>query len=549
MITLPDQIKVNQLGFLPSAPKVAIIPDSGATTFSVVDAQGNAVFNGSLSAAAEWAPSAETVRKADFSTFTTPGTYRVRVAGLEDSNRFNISADVYDDMHDAAVKAYYFNRASTELTPEYAGVWARPAGHPDTNVQVHSSAATATRPTGTVISAPKGWYDAGDYNKYIVNSGISTYTLLAAYEHFPEFYQDRNINIPESNNDVPDLLDEVMWNLEWMEKMQDEDGGVYHKLTTANFSGEVMPHETTSQRYVVQKGTGATLNFAAVMAAASRVYADFDSQFPGRSAAYASAAESAWDWAKANPNVRYRQPTDIRTGEYGDASFSDEFAWAAAELFLLTGKQSYLTEFFATEATPDVPWWGGVAALGYISLTTHGEGKMSASDYNRVANALIGTGSYLRGLSAASAYGVSLTMSSTTQDFVWGSNSGGMNQAMMLLQAYRLTNDVSYYNAAYQMLDYVLGRNATDYSFVTGFGSKTPMDIHHRQSVADDVEAPVPGFLVGGPHDGQQDNCPGYPSNLPAKSYVDSWCSYSTNEVTINWNAPLVYVTAALLNP
>ena len=285
------------------------------------------------------------------------------------------------------------------------------------------------------------------------------------------------------------------------------------------------------------------------MAAARRVYADFDSQFPGRSAAYASAAESAWDWAKANPNVRYRPPTDIRTGEYGDASFSDEFAWAAAELLLLNGEQSYLAEFFAVDAPPHTPWWGGVAALGYISLTTHGEGKMSASDYNRVANALIGTGSYLRGLSAASAYGVSLTMSSTTQDFVWGSNSGGMNQAMMLLQAYRLTNDVSYYNAAYQMLDYVLGRNATDYSFVTGFGSKTPMDIHHRQSVADDVEAPVPGFLVGGPHDGQQDNCPGYPSNLPAKSYVDSWCSYSTNEVTINWNAPLVYVTAALLNP
>src|SRR5690606_17303055 len=136
----------------------------------------------------------------------------------------------------------------------------------------------------------------------------------------------------------------------------------------------------------------------------------------------------------------------------------------------------------------------------------HGENQMSAGDYARVADALIGTGNYLRGISTSSAYGVSLT----APDFVWGSNSGGMNQAMMLLQAYRLTDDASYYNAAYQMLDYVLGRNATDYSFVTGFGSKSPMDIHHRQSVADDVEAPVPGFLVGGPHSGQQDKCPGY---------------------------------------
>jgi endoglucanase len=544
-MNLPDKIKVNQLGFLPNAPKMAVVANTGATSFALVNAQGSTVFNGNLSAAAEWAPSGETVRKADFSAFTTPGTYRVKVAGLADSNSFAIGEDVYDDLHDAAVKAYYFNRASTALTAEYAGVWARPAGHPDTNVQVHSSAATATRPAGTVISAPKGWYDAGDYNKYIVNAGISTYTLLAAYEHFPDFYQGRNVNIPESSNNVPDLLDEIMWNLEWMEKMQDTDGGVYHKLTTANFSGEDMPHETTAQRYVVQKGTGATLNFAAVMAVASRVFADYQSQFPGKSAAYAAAAEKAWTWAKANPNVRYRQPTDIRTGEYGDATFADEFAWAAAELFLQTGQQSYLAEFFANTEEPGVPWWGGVAALGYISLATHGEGQMGATDYARVTDALVNTGSYLRGIANTSAYGVTMTAT----DFVWGSNSGGMNQAMMLLQAYRVTGDASYYNAAYQMLDYVLGRNATDYSFVTGFGSKSPMDIHHRQSVADDVEAPVPGFLVGGPHSGQQDECPGYPSNLPAKSYVDSWCSYATNEVTINWNAPLVYVTAALLNP
>lgn len=251
------------------------------------------------------------------------------------------------------------------------------------------------------------------------------------------------------------------------------------------------------------------------------------------------------EWAKANPRVQYQQPADINTGAYGDATFADEFAWAAAELFLQTGQQSYLAEFFANTEEPGVPWWGGVAALGYISLATHGEGAMGATDYARVTDALIGTGDYLRGIANASAYGVTLT----TTDFVWGSNSGGMNQAMMLLQAYRVSGDASYYNAAYQMLDYVLGRNATDYSFVTGFGSKSPIDIHHRQSVADDIEAPVPGFLVGGPHSGQQDKCAGYPSNLPAKSYVDTWCSYSTNEVTINWNAPLVYVTAALLNP
>lgn len=544
MITTNDKIKVNQLGFLPDAPKIAVVPDSNAGQFQLINSGGSVVYTGNLSAAATWAPSGEKVRKADFSTFTTPGIYKIRVAGVADSLSFTIGNDVYGDLHDAAVKAYYFNRASIELTTQYAGIWARPAGHPDTNVRVHSSAATSQRPAGTVISAPKGWYDAGDYNKYIVNSGISTYTLLAAYEHFSHFYQGRNINIPESGNSVPDLLDEILWNLEWMEKMQDTDGGVYHKLTTQNFAGEVMPHQTTSQRYVVQKTTAATLDFAAVMAVASRVLADFEQQFPGKSAAYASAAVKAWNWAKSNANVPYNQPNDIKTGEYGDLNFKDEFAWAAAELFLQTGDQNYLNEFWSANVPADTPWWGGVGALGYISLATHGQSRMNSNDYGRVTRALLGTADYLANIQASSAYGVSLQ----TDDFVWGSNSGGMNQALMLLQAYKINGDRKYYNAAYAMLDYVLGRNATDYSFVTGHGQKTPKDIHHRQSVADGVSEPVPGFLVGGPHNGQQDGC-SYPSNLPAKSYSDTWCSYSTNEVTINWNAPLVYVTAAILNP
>ena len=520
------------------------MPDSGATEFQLIGADGAAVHTGTLGAAATWAPSAEVVRQADFSGFTAPGTYKVRVAGVADSASFTVGDGIFDTLHDAAVKAYYFNRASIELTAAYAGAWARPAGHPDTTVRVHSSAATATRPAGTVISAPKGWYDAGDYNIYVVNSGISTYTLLLAFEHFSEFYTARDIEIPESGNSVPDLLDEILWNLDWMQAMQDEDGGVYHKLTNQNFDGEVMPHAATTQRYVVQKTTAATLNFAAVMAVASRVLAAYAEEFPGRSAAYAGAATKAWTWAKANPNIRYTQPTDIKTGTYGDAQFADEFAWAAAELFILTGEAVYLTEFFATETAAIVPSWPDVGALGYISLATHGASRMSESNYQAITAALVATADQLRGVQAMSAYGVTMA----GPDFVWGSNSSALNQALMLIQAYRLTGAAQYYDSAYAMLDYVLGRNPTDYSFVTGFGGKTPQDIHHRPSRADGVAAPVPGFLVGGPHSGQQDDC-AYPSNLPAKSYSDTWCSYSTNEVTINWNAPLVYVLAALLNP
>ena len=155
---------------------------------------------------------------------------------MPDSDNFTIAANEYVAINRAAIRSYYLNRASIELLPKFAGTYARAEGHPDDHVLIHASAASEQRPEGTVISAPKGWYDAGDYNKYIVNSGITAYTLLAAYEQFPNYYNKQVLNIPESGNKVPDLLNEVMWNLQWMLAMQDpNDGGVYHKLTTKLF--------------------------------------------------------------------------------------------------------------------------------------------------------------------------------------------------------------------------------------------------------------------------------------------------------------------------
>jgi endoglucanase len=261
-------IKLNQLGFLPESAKWAVVPAGSAATFKVINTATNAeVLSGNLSAATTWSASEESVRLADFSSVKTPGDYLVRVDGVNDSYPFTIANDVYSALTAASIKAFYYNRNSAELLATHAGIFARPLGHPDTQVLVHPSAASAARPTGTIISSPKGWYDAGDYNKYIVNSGIATYSLLAAYEHFPEMFNNQNLNIPESGDALPDLLNETLWNLEWMLSMQDpNDGGVYHKLTNKNFDGTVMPHQATSERYVVQKTTAAALDFAAVMA-------------------------------------------------------------------------------------------------------------------------------------------------------------------------------------------------------------------------------------------------------------------------------------------
>jgi endoglucanase len=264
------------MGFYPHAPKYAIVTGPAAgDIFFIVRADGNSpsftmrgdtVFFGHLGPMIPSANSTLTTRIADFSEFHRPGTYRVVVPGFPNSFPFTIGARIFSPVAAAALKGYYYQRSSIPLTPDYAGQWARGAGHPDTQVVVHPSAADARRPAGTIIATPGGWYDAGDYNKYIVNSGITMGTLLNAWEDFHDYFDTLHTNIPPIEG-LPDLLNEVLYNLRWMLTMQDPgDGGVYHKCTNADFDGMVMPGVTKAPRYVVQKGTAATLDFAAVMA-------------------------------------------------------------------------------------------------------------------------------------------------------------------------------------------------------------------------------------------------------------------------------------------
>ena len=543
----PAAIQLNQVGFLPGAAKWAAVPANGAASFAIVDARtGAEVWRGALGPAAPWAPAQQSVRMADFSAWKAPGEYRLHVEGLSDSPRFTIDGNAYGGLNAAAIRAYYYNRASIELKPEHAGAWARPAGHPDTRVLVHASAVGPTRAEGAVISAPKGWYDAGDYNKYVVNSGITVYTMLAAYEHFPKFFQQQALHIPESGNGIPDLLDEVLWNLDWMLAMQDPaDGGVYHKLTNKGFDGMVMPQQATGERYVVMKTTAATLDFAAAMAQASRVFAAFDKQRPGLSARMLAASKSAWAWAKAHPSVAFQQPSDVHTGGYDDAKFADEFAWAAAELYVTTRDDAYLAAMAPAQVPMNLPSWGDVAGLAWMSLAHHRDHLTPAADRALIERRITSLASQLADAWGASPYRIAMQ----ADDFNWGSNSAVLNQAMVLVQGYRLTHERRMLDAAQSALDYVLGRNPLGMSMVTGVGAHSPMHPHHRPSQADGVVAPVPGFIVGGANPGQQDatGCPvPYASKAPALSYLDHDCSYASNEVAINWNAPLVYVSAAL---
>ena len=552
IVTGSKGIKLNQLGFFINGPKKAVINGGTAGPFYIINQVLNdTVYTGTLSVSKTWSYSSENVRIADFSDFKKPGTYRLRVPGIPSSSYpFTISSTPLSTISKGSIKGFYYQRASMNLNAKYAGVWSRAEGHPDNKVLIHNSAASPNRPTGAIISSPRGWYDAGDYNKYIVNSGISTYTLLACYEHFSTYYDTISLNIPESNNSIPDVLDEALYNVRWMLTMQDPGyGGVYHKLTNANFDGDyVMPANATSPRYVVQKSTGATLDFAAVMAQSARIYAQFSNQLPGLADSCLRASKKAYEWAILNPKMYYVQGTltnpAITTGTYDDYSFADEFNWAAAELFTTTRMLQYYNAIDLT-VNADIPGWQNVYTLGLISLAHNRVLLGGNSDSTQIKNKVISAANAYRDQAmTGSAYGIA--MGAYTWNFGWGSNSTAANQAMILIQAFNYTKDSTYLKAAISNVDYLLGRNGLNYSFVTGYGSIAPKNPHHRISQSDGIVDPIPGLLVGGPNSGQQDNCPGYTSSQAALSYVDSDCSYSTNEIAINWNAPLAYITGAI---
>ncbi|AKQ46618.1 cellulase [Rufibacter radiotolerans] len=555
-----EQIRLNQIGFYPNAGKVAVVVGQPTGDTFSVKAKGSSkvAFTGKLSAPKPTELSGKPTRAADFSTFTTPGTYVLQVAGVGQSYEFEIKPQVHAALAAAALKGFYYQRASVDLPEAFAGKWHRPAGHPDRQVLVHPSAATAQRPAGTVISSPGGWYDAGDYNKYIVNSGITMGTLLSAYEDFPEFYQRQTLNIPESKNTVPDILDESLWNLRWMLTMQDpHDGGVYHKLTNADFDAMVMPHQASSTpRYVVQKGTAAALDFAAVMAQASRVYKNYEKDFPGLADSCLTAATNAWAWAQKNHHLEYNQDAlnkafdpDITTGAYGDKTFTDEWIWAAAELYTTTKQESY---YKAVKMLPDaampLPGWPQVRLLGYYTLLRHSATlpPVFKKEADLIKTQLLQVGTTMVVGAAGGAF--QTVMGRTQGDYVWGSSSVAANQGILLVQAYQLTRDKKYLKAALSNLDYLLGRNAVGYSFVTGYGAKSTRHPHHRPSVADGLEEPVPGLLSGGTNAQapKQDKCEGYTATAPDEMYLDHDCSYASNEIAINWNAPLVYLAGAL---
>ena len=574
--TNPDNgpIRLNQVGYAPNQEKTAtiVLDDKSQITnhksqIFILDESLDTIWRGESSEMKFNPISGKPCQLINFSDLKEPGEYTLSaiIPSLSSpaSAHFIINPRPYRELTRAALRAFYHQRASMATEEPYAEGYARPAGHPDDHVIVHASAATAERPEGTIISSPGGWYDAGDYNKYIVNSGYTMGVWLMAYELNKDYFDTLKLNIPPFNIQhstfnikCPDMLAEAMYNIRWMMTMQDLDGGVYHKLTTPNFEKFIRPDQCKQPRYVVLKTTAAALDFAATMALAARVYAPYKDAFPRFCVEAEEAALAAYGWALEHPDVYYDQPRinesfepAINTGAYDDFDVTDEFLWAATELYLLTGDDFYKSEIInhKSQITKYVPAvWGNVAELAYLDLLMHPE----VNDQLPITNdqLLAHLEPYLNQATNASVY--KSPYGNRESDFFWGCNSEGCCwRGIECLYAYRLTGDTQYRINAERCLNYILGQNATGFCYVTGFGTHPTSHLHHRLSYSH-AKGTLPGFLAGGPNPARQDAATDgvrYPKNVPAdESYLDYQPSYASNEVTINWNVTLFALSAGI---
>ncbi len=562
IVNMPT-IQINQLGYRPKDRKVACLALPAGTAaepvaFDVIRLQGPPGKNAypvvleSISSAFRADPSTGMqVASLDLTAVEDLGIFRIRTLAGHVSAPFSIGPKVYDAARDGMLKALYFMRCGCALEERHAGQWKHDVCHTG-EALLHSQALEEWNRTkrkddkDVRLDVSGGWHDAGDYGRYVGPGANAVADLLLAFQCFPRAFENP-LNIPESGNGLPDLLNECRYEIEFLMKMQDRDsGGLFHKVATLQFPGYIMPEEDREPLYINHISSTATGDFAACLAAASVVYRPYDTAFSDRMLA---AAEQAYAWLEANPDAPdFRNPPDVGSGEYGDRkSDQDERYWAAVELYRATGGGKYREAAETLARRPDLDrlslGWadvGGLGTLSYLMLPAERQNPEVKAILEKI---FFEEADRLASVCETDGFGISLK----PDGYIWGSNMIVMNNAMHLILADQLRPNLRYSEAAAQHMHYLFGCNALGQSFVTGFGARMLLNPHYRPSVADGSDYPVPGLVSGGPCMWRADPATktGLPQDTaPALVFLDDFESYSSNEVTIYWNAPAVFVAA-----
>ncbi len=534
----PNPIRLNQVGYRFDDRKEAFII-AEERTFKLYTADDKLVMTGNLPVytvdvngePCVDANSGDIVRIANFTAIAFDGSFYVKVRA-DKSPTFAINENVYDDLTAAVLKLFYYQRCGGDGL-DYLYVGEKFAHDP-----CHTGKAKYYDRTNPVygqveIDVSGGWHDAGDYGRYITPAAKAVADLLLTAEYFPTM-KNMDSGAPER------LMKEARYELEWMLKMQHPvTGGVYHKVTTRNHASmTVLPEDDKDQLYLSPVSKPATADFAAVMAYAYTMYKNTDSIFARKCL---KAAELAWMWIEQHPSDNaYVDPSFFGTGDYNDSNSKDECYWAAAELYRATNNSKYLN-YLTSNPLPSAGFgWADMGSYALVSYLNNEAVDKNSNMYKKIRNRFIVDANNIVSTWKNDGYKVALDY------YTWGSNKDLADRAMILIIANKLMPNANYGEAVMDQLNYFLGRNANDISYVTGFGEKAAKHPHHRQSVI--LQQAVPGMLVGGPNGSIMD-VTGDPVSLmvnentpPAKCYADVDGSYATNEICIYWNSPLVFM-------
>jgi endoglucanase len=567
---------------------------------------------------------------------------------MNKSHPFAISNTLYDGLLKNAVNYFYQNRSGIPIEAEYITSGDKETlkhskyGHMPDKAYVQSKWVKAYESEFNgdkeySITANYGWYDAGDHGKYVVNGGVSVWTLQNMYEmskhigRASKWDDGKSMAIPEQTNGYPDVLDEARVELQWMFDMivDSEDpyfgkdaGLVYHKLHDHKWTGLAVHAWSYEEdgfkdmsRIVKPPTYAATFNMIACAAQAARLWKGIDDDFSAECLKHAEESMKVVEGLKSKWNVKagksaqqddvkgtnaiagdvYFAPLDqaIGGGPYGDTYVVDDYYWALCELFITTGKEDYLTKLKAYENENDSTGqdkglsltsnlgggenkgsfssfnWGCTSGMGTLSLYLNKD-KLSEADAKTVTDSIVKVADAYIAQEDKSGMGIPYVGSTFTDDinigkdkngksievsgYEWGSNSFVANNAIVMAYAYDATKTPKYLSGATTAMDYIFGRNGNDFSYVSGYGTRSLTYPHHRLW-CNGVDPKFPlcpaGVMSGGPGAGMQDpyiGGLGFKRGTLAsqKCFVDSAEAWSVNEITINWNAPLAWITSYL---
>ena len=529
--------KVNQEGYLPDGEKYFVLSQSAGInkvdSFQILDSTGKTAFSGTLSSNLidDTTSTGEKVFRVDFSSLTLPGQFTVSMGNLK-SVPFAIKNNLYENLFRDSLRCFYLIRCGTSINDPVTGL------KHDT---CHMKDAPFQSDPGKSGDFTGGWHNACDYGKWTHMEAISCAWMMWLYELKSKEMAGFQNHIPESGNGISDLLNEAKWGLTWLLKMQDADGGVYHKVDSEDhFCVGTGPDKDPASRFLQGEGCIDAGVFTGVMCQATRVFWTIDPPFAKKCWA---AANRSWTWLGQHPDARFKDP------DYGDDDPSQEELWALGEMARMSQDKSLETRFEHESAVTRLQpvSWMTPQFFGYMAVAFGS--KASPSEKHIITQTLTQICDDLAQKADNNGYAVCLTPT----EYYWESNENILDKTGAFLFAYHLTDDDKYKRAALRQMNYILGLNSLETSFVTGHGDKAESHPHHWDYASYHIV--MPGWVGGGANQyptGADPSLLGLINNStpPAKCFFDGpgTTSWASNEGETVENAALVFDAGYLTN-